>query len=240
MDINKKLAGEFGLKAGQVEKTIELIDEGNTVPFIARYRKEATGGLTDVTLRELDERLAYLRNLEARKEEVINLIEEQGKLTEDLKSEIEKAEVLQRVEDLYKPYKKKKATRASKAKERGLEPLAMIMIAQQAESGAPEDYARDFVDSEKEVGSEAEALAGACDIIAEMISEDADLIDEIRDKTYSAGLVVTEATDPEEKSVYDMYYGSSEAVSKIPNHRILAINRGEKEKMLKVKVDIDD
>ncbi len=240
MDINKKLAGEFGLKAGQVEKTIELIDEGNTVPFIARYRKEATGGLTDVTLRELDERLAYLRNLEARKEEVINLIEEQGKLTEDLKSEIEKAEVLQRVEDLYKPYKKKKATRASKAKERGLEPLAMIMIAQQAESGAPEDYARDFVDPEKEVGSEAEALAGACDIIAEMISEDADLIDEIRDKTYSAGLVVTEATDPEEKSVYDMYYGSSEAVSKIPNHRVLAINRGEKEKMLKVKVDIDD
>jgi uncharacterized protein len=127
MDINVKLAKEFGLRSGQVEKTIQLIDEGNTVPFIARYRKEVTGGLTDVTLRELDERLAYLRNLETRKEEVLKLIDEQGKLTEDLKNEIEKAEVLQRVEDLYKPYKKKKATRASKARERGLEPLAMLM-----------------------------------------------------------------------------------------------------------------
>ena len=240
MDINVKLAKEFGLRSGQVEKTIQLIDEGNTVPFIARYRKEVTGGLTDVTLRELDERLAYLRNLEARKEEVLKLIDEQGKLTEDLKNEIEKAEVLQRVEDLYKPYKKKKATRASKARERGLEPLAMLMTAQQTENGVPEDYAKDFIDHEKGVESASDALAGACDIIAEMIAEDADLIDEIRDKTYNAGLIVTEAADPEEKTVYDMYYGKSEGISKIPNHRILAINRGEKEKKLKVRVDIDE
>ncbi len=138
MDINKKLAAEFSLRDTQIEKTVALIDEGNTIPFIARYRKEATGGLSDVTLRELDERLAYLRSLEERKQEVIRLIDEQGKLTDDLKQEIEKAEVLQRVEDLYKPYKKKKATRASKAKERGLEPLAMMMMLQQAESGEPE------------------------------------------------------------------------------------------------------
>ena len=240
MDINVKLAKEFGLRSGQVEKTIQLIDEGNTVPFIARYRKEVTGGLTDVTLRELDERLAYLRNLEARKEEVLKLIDEQGKLTEDLKNEIEKAEVLQRVEDLYKPYKKKKATRASKARERGLEPLAMLMTAQQTQNGVPEDYAKDFIDPEKGVESASDALAGACDIIAEMIAEDADLIDEIRDKTYNAGLISTEAVDPEEKTVYDMYYGKSEGISKIPNHRILAINRGEKEKKLKVRVDIDE
>ena len=240
MDINVKLAKEFGLRSGQVEKTIQLIDEGNTVPFIARYRKEVTGGLTDVTLRELDERLAYLRNLEARKEEVLKLIDEQGKLTEDLKNEIEKAEVLQRVEDLYKPYKKKKATRASKARERGLEPLAMLMTAQQTQNGVPEDYAKDFIDPEKGVESASDALAGACDIIAEMIAEDADLIDEIRDKTYNAGLIATEAADPEEKTVYDMYYGKSEGISKIPNHRILAINRGEKEKKLKVRVDIDE
>ena len=240
MDINKKLAAEFSLRDTQIEKTVALIDEGNTIPFIARYRKEATGGLSDVTLRELDERLAYLRNLEERKQEVIRLIDEQGKLTDDLKQEIEKAEVLQRVEDLYKPYKKKKATRASKAKERGLEPLAMMMMLQQAESGEPEEYAAEYVDPEKEVADEKAALQGACDIIAEMISEDADLIDRIRDKTYNAGLIACQATDPEEKTVYDMYYDKSEGISKIPNHRVLAINRGEKEKKLKVKVDIDE
>ena len=240
MDINKKLAAEFSLRDTQIEKTVALIDEGNTIPFIARYRKEATGGLSDVTLRELDERLAYLRSLEERKQEVIRLIDEQGKLTDDLKQEIEKAEVLQRVEDLYKPYKKKKATRASKAKERGLEPLAMMMMLQQAESGEPEEYAAEYVDPEKEVADEKAALQGACDIIAEMISEDADLIDRIRDKTYNAGLIACQATDPEEKTVYDMYYDKSEGISKIPNHRVLAINRGEKEKKLKVKVDIDE
>lgn len=240
MDINKTLAKEFKLRDSQVESTIALIDEGNTIPFIARYRKEVTGGLSDVTLRELDERLAYLRGLEERKEEVIRLIEEQGKLTEELKEEIQKAEVLQRVEDLYKPYKKKKATRASKARERGLEPLAMIILTQQAESGAPEDYAKEYVDPEKEVETPEDALQGACDIIAEMIAEDADLIDEIREKTFNAGLIVTQPVDPEEKTVYDMYYDKSEGISKIPNHRVLAVNRGEKEKKLKVKVDIEE
>ena len=240
MDIIKVLAKEFKVRDDQVSKTVELIDEGNTVPFIARYRKEVTGGLDDVTLRELDERLSYLRGLEERKEEVIRLIDEQGMLTEELEEEIRKAQVLQRVEDLYKPFKKKKTTRASKAKEKGLEPLAMIITAQQLESGAPEDAAAEFVDPEKGVETAEEALQGASDIIAEMISEDADLIDEIRSKTYNSGLIVTEAQNPEEQTAYDMYYGKSEGISKIPNHRVLAINRGEKEKKLKVKVDVEE
>ncbi|MCI5721017.1 MAG: RNA-binding transcriptional accessory protein, partial [Firmicutes bacterium] len=203
------------------------------------YRKEVTGGLTDVTLRDMDERLQYLRNLEDRKEEVIRLIDEQGKLTEELKAEIEKAEVLQRVEDLYKPFKQKKSTRASKAKERGLEPLAMIFYAQQEKSGSVEDIAAGFVNPEKEVETVEAAIQGAMDIIAEMIADDADLTEKIREKTYNVGLIATEATDPEEKTVYDMYYGSAEAISKMPNHRVLAVNRGEKEKKLKVKVSID-
>lgn len=239
MNIIEKLADEFKVRTAQVENTVALIDEGNTIPFIARYRKEVTGGLSDVTLRDMEERLQYLRNLEARKEEVIRLIDEQGKLTEPLKEEIAKAEVLQRVEDLYKPYKQKKATRASKAKERGLEPLAMIFYAQQKKEGTPLEAAADFIDSEKEVYTAEEAAQGAMDIIAEMIADDADLIQEIREKTFSKGLIATEAADPEEKTVYDMYYGSSEAISKIPNHRVLAINRGEKEKKLKVKVTVD-
>ncbi|MGN0659883.1 MAG: Tex family protein [Emergencia sp.] len=239
MNIIEKLAGEFRIKTSQVENTVNLIDEGNTIPFIARYRKEVTGGLTDVVLRDMEERLQYLRNLETRKEEVIRLIDEQGKLTEELKAEIEKAEVLQRVEDLYKPYKQKKATRASKAKEKGLEPLAMILYAQQQKDGTPEEAAAPFVDPEKGVETAEEALQGAMDIIAEMIADDADLTKAIREKTFAKGQIATEATDPEEKTVYDMYYGSSEAISKMPNHRVLAVNRGEKEKKLKVKVAID-
>ena len=239
MNIIEKIAAEFNVKVSQVENTVKLIDEGNTIPFIARYRKEVTGGLTDVTLRDMDERLQYLRNLEDRKEEVIRLIDEQGKLTEELKAEIEKAEVLQRVEDLYKPFKQKKSTRASKAKERGLEPLAMIFYAQQQKSGSVEDIAADFVNPEKEVETVEAAIQGAMDIIAEMIADDADLTEKIREKTYNVGLIATEATDPEEKTVYDMYYGSAEAISKMPNHRVLAVNRGEKEKKLKVKVSID-
>lgn len=239
MDIIQKLAAEFKIKTTQVEHTVGLIDEGNTIPFIARYRKEVTGGLTDVVLRDLDERLKYLRNLEERKEEVIRLIEEQGKLTEDLKEEIQKAEVLQRVEDLYKPFKQKKATRASKAKERGLEPLAMIMFAQLKTDGEPLDEALAFVDPEKEVNSPEEALQGAMDIIAEMIADDPEITKDIREKTYSSGVICTEAADPEEKTVYDMYYDRQEAISKIPNHRILAINRGEKEKKLKVKITVN-
>ena len=239
MNIIEKLASEFKVKTAQVESTVALIDEGNTIPFIARYRKEVTGGLTDVTLRDMDERLQYLRNLESRKEEVLRLIEEQGKLTEELKAEIQKAEVLQRVEDLYKPYKQKKATRASKAKERGLEPLAMIFYAQQKKEGNPLDFAADFINPDKEVETAEDAVQGAMDIIAEMIADDADLTKAIREKTFAKGQIATEATDPEEKTVYEMYYGSSEAIAKMPNHRVLAVNRGEKEKKLKVKVAID-
>lgn len=239
MNIIEKLAGEFKIKTSQVEHTVELIDEGNTIPFIARYRKEVTGGLSDVTLRDLDERLQYLRNLETRKEEVVRLIDEQGKLTDQLRGEIEKAEVLQRVEDLYKPFKQKKATRASKAKEKGLEPLAMIFYAQQKKEGTPEDEAAAFINPEKGVETAEEAVQGAMDIIAEMIADGADLTEKIREKTYDKGQIATEAVDPEEKTVYDMYYGSSEAIAKMPNHRVLAVNRGEKEKKLKVKVTID-
>lgn len=239
MDIIQKLASEFKIRTAQVEHTVELIDEENTIPFIARYRKEVTGGLSDVTLRDLDERLKYLRNLEERKEEVIRLIEEQGKLTEELRAEIEKAEVLQRVEDLYKPYKQKKATRASKAKEKGLEPLAMIIFAQLKIDGTPEEAAQPFINPEKEVNTAADALQGACDIIAEMIADDAEVTKDIREKTFAEAVIATEATDPEEKTVYEMYYDHQEAISKIPNHRVLAINRGEKEKKLKVKVVVD-
>ena len=239
MDIIAKLAAEFHIRTAQVEQTVALIDEGNTIPFIARYRKEVTGGLSDVVLRDLDERLKYLRNLEERKEEVLRLIEEQGKLTEELKAEIEKAEVLQRVEDLYKPFKQKKATRASKAKEKGLEPLAMILYAQQLTDGAPEDAAAPFVDPEKEVHTPQEALAGACDIIAEMIADDPEITQDVRAKTLAIATLVTEAVDPEEKTVYEMYYDRAEALAKIPNHRVLAINRGEKEKKLKVKLSLE-
>lgn len=239
-DILDILAKEFDLDEGQIEKTINLIDEGNTIPFIARYRKEVTGGLSDTILRDLDERLKYLRNLEDRKNEVLRLIEEQGKLTDELKKEIEDADVLQRVEDLYKPYKKKKATRASKARERGLEPLADRIKTQSCEDSNLEDIALSFVDPEKDVVTWDDAVQGACDIIAEEISEDADLIEKLREMTYEAGVLCTEATDPEEKSVYDMYYDRSERVKEIPNHRILAINRGEKEKKLKVKIQMDE
>ena len=239
MDIIAMLTGEFKLKQAQVQHTVDLIDEGNTIPFIARYRKEATGGLNDVVLRELDERLTYLRNLEERKEEVIRLIAEQGKLTEELQQQIQQAQVLQRVEDLYKPYKKKKATRASKAREKGLEPLALMLWAQQQEQGRPEDAAAPFVGEKAGVASVEEALQGACDIVAEMISDDPDLTAAVRKRTAETGILHTEAVCPEEKTVYEMYYQHSESVSGIPNHRILAINRGEKEKKLKVKILTD-
>ena len=239
MNIIERLAAEFKLKASQVEKTVQLIDEGNTIPFIARYRKEATGGLSDDILRELDTRLAYLRGLEERKEEVIRLIDEQGKLTDELKEEILKAEVLQRVEDLYKPFKQKKATRASKAKEKGLEPLAMIFWKQEKETGSIEELAAEFVNEEKGVESEGKAIAGACDIIAEMISDDPEITAAVREYTFSSAVITSTATDPEEKSVYETYYEYSEAVSRIPNHRVLAINRGEKKEKLKVKVELD-
>ncbi len=239
MDLTAKLAEEFGLRPSQAQQTVKLIDEGNTIPFIARYRKEATGGLDDVTLRAMDERISYLRGLEERKDEVIRLIEEQGKLTESLETEIRQAQVLQRVEDLYKPYRKKKATRASKARDMGLEPLALVFLAQEKTEVSPRDEAAAFVDAEKGVASAEEAVKGACDIIAEIISDDADITAAVRDKTAASGFVVSEAADPEEKTVYEMYYDYREPVSKIPNHRILAVNRGEKEKKLKVRIEAD-
>lgn len=236
MNIIEKLAMEFSIKLSQVENTVQLIDDGNTIPFIARYRKEVTGELSDVILRDLDERLNYLRNLETRKEEVLRIIEEQGKLTEELKAEIEKAEVLQRVEDLYKPYKQKKSTRASKAKEKGLEPLALIFFAQELQFGTLEELAIPYINEEKGVETTAEAIQGAMDIIAEMVADDPELTAFVREKTQKAGLIATEAVDADEKTVYEMYYGHQEGIDKIPNHRVLAINRGEKEKKLKVKV----
>ncbi len=240
VDIIKILCEEFNIKPVQVENTVKLIDEGNTIPFIARYRKEQTGSLDDVVLRDLYERLTYLRNLETRKEEVIRLIDEQGKLTDELKNEILNADVMQRVEDLYRPYKQKKATRASKAKEKGLEPLAEIILAQNITEGSLEELAVPFVDEEKGVKNIKEAFEGACDIIAEMVSDNADYRKHIREIYIADGIITSEAVDEEEKTVYEMYYKFEEAVNKIANHRILAINRGEKEKKLKVKLNTPD
>lgn len=236
MNIIEKLAQELTLKISQVESTVKLIDDGNTIPFIARYRKEVTGALSDVTLRDLDERLAYLRGLEARKEEVIRIIEEQGKLTEELAEAINKAEVLQRVEDLYKPFKQKKSTRASKAKERGLEPLSHIIRAMELEQGTLGAVAAPFVDEEKGVKTWNEAIAGAADIIAEGIADDPEFNSVVREKIIKGGNLVSEAVDKEESTVYDMYYEYEEPVAKIPDHRVLALNRGENDKKLKVKL----
>ena len=240
IDINKLLCTEFNLKPTQVESTVKLIDEGNTIPFIARYRKEQTGSLDDVVLRDLFERLTYLRNLELRKEEVLRLIEEQGKLTDELKNEILSADVLQRVEDLYRPYKQKKSTRASKAKEKGLEPLAEIIMAQNIIEGDLEEIARPYIDEEKGVNNVKEAYEGACDIIAETVSDNADYRKHIREVYVNDAILLSEAADEDEKTVYEMYYKFEEPVNKIANHRILAINRGEKEKILKVKLNTPD
>jgi len=234
--ILEKLAREFNIRLTQVESTVKLIDEGNTIPFIARYRKEATGGLSDVTLRDLDERLTYLRNLEERKAEVIKTIEEQGALTEELRALITAAEVLQRVEDLYKPFKKKKSTRASKAREKGLAPLAATIWDMEIETGTPEEIAAAYINEELGVLTPQEALAGAMDILAEMVADDAEFNARVREKTFNESLIAVEAADAGETTVYDMYKEYSEGMNKIPNHRILAINRGESEKKLKVKI----
>jgi len=238
MNIAQMIAKELGLKITQVENTAALIDEGNTIPFIARYRKEVTGGLSDVQLRDLETRLTYLKNLLARKEEVIRLIDEQGKLTDELRAEIEKAEILQRVEDLYKPFKQKKSTRASKAREKGLEPLALIFLAQEIVKGSIEEIAKDYINEEKGVFSAAEAIQGAMDIIAEMIADDPEITRFVREKTQKSGIIASDAVNPDEKTVYNQYYAFTEPVAKIPNHRVLAINRGENEKKLKVKIAV--
>ena len=236
MDIIAKLAKELSVKPWQVENTVKLIDDGNTIPFIARYRKELTGELSDTILRELDESLTYLRNLENRKEEVIRLIEGQGKLTEELKASIEKAEVLQEVEDIYRPYKQKKRTRATIAREKGLEPLADIIFSQERQSKALEEIAETFINAELGVLTAQDAINGALDIIAEVISDNAEFRKEIRELTFRNGTIVVKGTK-EEKSEYQMYYDFSEPVKKIAPHRILAVNRGEKEEFLNVKVE---
>ncbi|MBA1333993.1 MAG: Transcription accessory protein (S1 RNA-binding domain) [Firmicutes bacterium] len=231
-----RLCEEFNLKRFQVENTIKLIDEGNTIPFIARYRKEATGSLGDDVLRELADRLTYLRNLENRKDEVIRLIAEQEKLTPEIEEKVRKAETLQEVEDIYRPFRPKRRTRATMAREKGLEPLADIIMGQQLTEGNLEEIALAYVDAEKEVNTPQEALAGAQDIIAETISDDADLRKIIREKTMSRGVVVVKGTR-DEVSDYQMYYDFSEPVKSIVPHRVLAINRGEKEEYLSVKVE---
>ncbi|MZQ75199.1 MAG: S1 RNA-binding domain-containing protein [Peptoclostridium sp.] len=235
--ITSMLVKELGVKKGQVENAIKLIDEGNTIPFIARYRKEMTGGLSDEILRQLHERLTYLRNLEDRKQEVIRIIDEQGKLTAELEKAINKADMLQKVEDLYRPYKQKKSTRAEKARERGLEPLAQAII--EGKRGILE-FAASFIDAEKEVDSEEAAIAGAKDIIAEGVSDNAAYRQWIRELCLKTAVLNSQATDKDSDSVYSNYYDFSEPISKAADHRILAINRGESEKFLRVKLLFPD
>ena len=236
MDIIQKLAAELSVLRWQVEAAVNLIDEGNTIPFISRYRKEVTGSLNDEQLRKLFERLTYLRNLEAKKEQVLAGIEEQGQLTEELKAQILAAETLVVVEDLYRPYRPKRRTRATVAKEKGLEPLAALLLLQ--ELNAPvEEVALEYISEEKGVASAEEAIAGAKDIIAESISDEADYRIYIRDLTTKQGKITSVAKDEEAQSVYEMYYAFEEPITRLAGHRILALNRGEKEKFLTVKVE---
>ncbi len=245
--ISSTIALELGIKPKQVESTIALIDEGNTIPFIARYRKEVTGGLSDETLRQFDERLTYLRNLEQRKEEILKSIEEQGKLTDEILKAVAIAKTLAEVEDIYRPFKQKKKTRATVAKAKGLEPLAQIII-EQKETQNINEIAKQYINidklseeekknKDKVVATAEEAIQGALDIIAEDISDNAKYRKEIKRQCYREATINTKATNEEEQSTYEMYYDYSEAIKFIPSHRILAINRGEKEKFLKVKIE---
>ena len=236
MDINQKITEELGVKKWQVDAAVKLIDEGNTIPFIARYRKEATGTLDDEQLRKLHERLTYLRNLEEKKEQVLSSIEEQGKMTEELKKQILAAETLVVVEDLYRPYRPKRRTRATIAKEKGLEPLAAVITLQKTKQPV-EELAAKYIDSEKGVNTVEEAIAGAKDIIAEGISDEADYRIWIRKITAQKGRVVSAAKDEKAESVYEMYYDFEEPVNRLAGHRVLALNRGEKEKFLSVKIE---
>ena len=235
MDILQVITQELGVEKWQVEAAVKLIDEGNTIPFISRYRKEATGTLNDEQLRNLNERLTYLRNLEDKKKQVLSSIEDQGKLTKELKEQILAAQTLVVVEDLYRPYRPKRRTRATIAKEKGLEPLANIIMLQMTNKSIEEE-AEAFVSEEKEVASVAEAIAGAKDIIAEHISDEADYRIHIRDLTAKKGTISSVAKDPDAQSVYEMYYDFEEPVKKLAGHRVLALNRGEKEKFLTIKV----
>ena len=236
MDINQVITGELGVKRWQVDAAVKLIDEGNTIPFIARYRKEVTGTLDDAQLRTLYERLVYLRNLEEKKEQVLSSIEEQGKLTGELKKQILAAETMVVVEDLYRPYRPKRRTRAMIAKEKGLEPLAAVITLQKADKPV-EVYAEEYVNPEKEVNSVKEAIDGAKDIIAESVSDEADYRIWIRKATVQHGKVISQAKDENAESVYEMYYDFEEPVNRLAGHRVLALNRGEKEKFLTVKIE---
>ena len=240
MDIVKRLAEEFQLKTFQVTNTISLIDEGNTIPFIARYRKEQTGNLKDTVLREFYDRLNYLRNLQKRQEDIIRLIDEQGKLTDKLKEEILKADTLQRLEDLYRPFRPRRRTRATIAREKGLEGLANIILNKRLTEEELYKIAKSYINKEKGVMDGDEALKGAMDIIAEIISDNAQYRDMIRDIAYKKGVIRTKAVDPEEKSEFEMYYDYQEPIKTIANHRILAINRGEKKKVLKANLIFPD
>lgn len=235
MDINQKITEELQIERWQTDAAVSLIDEGNTIPFISRYRKEATGQLNDEQLRKLFERLNYLRNLEEKKAQVLKSIDEQGKLTDELREQIENAETQVAVEDLYRPYRPKRRTRATVAKEQGLEPLANIILLQQTDKNAKE-LAKEFVNEEKGVKTVKEALQGALDIIAEVISDNADYRKVIRDKTFRLGKITSVAKDAEKKTVYENYYKYEEPVLKIAGHRVLAVNRGEAEKVLTVKI----
>ena len=239
MDINKTLAKEFGLRQEQVDNTVELIDDDKTIPFIARYRKELTGSLDDQILRELYDRLMYLRNLEKRKEEVTNAITEQEKMTPEIEAAISAASTLVEVEDIYRPFKPKRRTRAGIARENGLEPLAELIMAQE-NSTAPEKAAEDYINEEKKIPDVQTALQGAMDIIAEDISDDADIRKKLRSLAGEKGELVSKAADPEAESVYMNYYEYSEPVPKVANHRVLALDRGEKEGFLKVSLTLDE
>ncbi|WP_028545888.1 Tex family protein [Paenibacillus taiwanensis] len=233
----KQLTAELSLGKGQVQRTIELLDEGNTIPFIARYRKEMTGELDENQLRAIEERLGYLRGLEERKREVLRLIDEQNKLTDELQQSIVKSVKLQEVEDLYRPYRQKRKTRASVAKERGMEPLASWILTE-PKTGSVEAEAANYVDANKGVDNYEQALQGALDIIAEMIGDDPDIRKWVRQYTFDQGILRTEAKDKAQESVYEMYYAYQEPVKRLPSHRILAINRGEREDILKVALDV--
>ena len=236
MNINEILKNEFNLKDTQIKNVIKLIDEGNTIPFIARYRKEMTGEMSDIILRKLNDRLTYLRNLQNRKEDVLRIIQEQGKITDDIILNIETATTLQEVEDIYEPFKQKKRTRATIAREKGLEKLALDILNKNISN--IEDEARKYINEDKDIKSNEDALKGAKDIIAEIVSDDSKIRKYIRDLALSEGVIITK-NSKDEKSVYDMYYDYSESIKNIAPHRVLAINRGEKEDFLKVKLDIN-
>ena len=238
MDINKKIAEEIEVKKSQVDAAVKLLDEGCTVPFISRYRKEATGSLNDEQLRKLSERLEYLRNLEERKDTILKSIEEQGKLTKELKKEIENCETMVSLEDLYRPYKPKKRTRATIAKEKGLEPFATLIIEQKTKRSLS-TTAKKYIDKKLGVETEEDAINGALDIIAEDISDNADYRTYIRNFVLESGVIVSIAKDETKESNYETYYNFQEPINKIVGHRILAIDRGEKEKFLKVNIEID-